>query len=58
MQRRNALEGRKAMISSMYIHKQFMIEHVRERQREAEQERMLAGLRKPYRGIVRLCSRA
>ena len=46
------------MIPSMYIHKQFMIEHVRERQREAEQERMLAGLRKPYRGIVRLCSRA
>ena len=46
------------MIPSRYIHKQFMIEHVRERQREAEQERMLAGLRKPYDGIVRLCSRA
>ena len=58
MQRRNALEGRKAMIPSRYIRKQFMIEHVRERQREAEQERMLAGLRKPYDGIVRLCSRA
>jgi len=53
MQRRNALEGRKAMIPSMYSSEQFMIEHVRERQREAEQERMLADLRKPYRGIVR-----
>jgi hypothetical protein len=41
------------MIPSMYIHKRFMIEHVRERQREAEQERMLVRLRKPYRGIVR-----
>src|SRR6266699_6584832 len=53
MQRRNALEGRNAMIPSMDIHKQFMFEHVRELQREAEQERMLAGQRKPYRGIVR-----
>src|SRR6266516_5191760 len=52
MQRRNALEGRKAMISNMYS-EQFMIEYVRKLQREAEQERMLAGLRKPYRGIVR-----
>ena len=41
------------MIPSMYSSEQFMIEHVRERQREAEQERMLADLRKPYRGIVR-----
>ncbi len=40
------------MISNMYS-EQFMIEYVRKLQREAEQERMLAGLRKPYRGIVR-----
>ena len=41
------------MIPSMDIHKQFMFEHVRELQREAEQERMLAGQRKPYHCIVR-----
>jgi hypothetical protein len=41
------------MIPSMDIHKQFMFEHVRELQREAEQERMLAGQRKPYHSIVR-----
>jgi hypothetical protein len=52
MQRRNALEGRKAMISNMYS-EQFMIEHVRKLQRESEQEQMLVGLLKPYRGIVR-----
>jgi hypothetical protein len=51
MQRRNALEGRNAMIPSMYIREQFMFEHVRERQREAEQEQMLAGLRKHSHGI-------
>src|SRR5256886_8354602 len=53
MQRRNALEGKNTMIPSMDIHKQFMFEHVRELQREAEQERMLAGQRKPYHSIVR-----
>ena len=41
------------MIPSMDIHKQFMFEHVRELQREAEQERMLAGQRKPYHSLVR-----
>ena len=41
------------MIPSMDMHKQFMSEHVRELQREAEQERMLACQRKPYHGIVR-----
>lgn len=41
------------MIPSMDMHKQFMSEHVRELQREAEQERMLACQRKPYRSIVR-----
>ena len=41
------------MIPSMDIRKQFMFEHVRELQREAEQERMLAGQRKPYHRIVR-----
>ncbi len=41
------------MIPSMDIHKQFMFEHDRELQREAEQERMLAGQRKPYHSIVR-----
>ena len=40
------------MISNMYS-EQIMIEHVRKLQRESEQERMLVGLRKPYRGIVR-----
>ncbi len=40
------------MIPSMDIHKQFMFEHVRELQREAEQERMLAGQRKPSYSIV------
>jgi hypothetical protein len=53
MQRRNALERRNAMIPSMDIRKQFMFEHVRELQREAEQERMLAGQRKPYHSRVR-----
>ena len=41
------------MIPSMDIRKQFMFEHVRELQREAEQERMLAGQRKPYHRRVR-----
>jgi hypothetical protein len=41
------------MIPNIYIHKQFMFEHVRELQREAEQERMLVGQRKPYHSIVR-----
>jgi hypothetical protein len=53
MQRRNALERRNAMIPSMDIRKQFMFEHVRELQREAEQERMLTGQRKPYHSILR-----
>ena len=43
MQRRNALEGRKAVIPNMYSSEQFMFERVRK----------LAGQRKPYRGIVR-----
>jgi hypothetical protein len=41
------------MIPSMYIGEQFMLERVRKRQGEAEHERMLAVLRKPYHGIVR-----
>ena len=41
------------MIPSMDMHKQFMCEHVRELQREAEHERMLVGQRKPYHSIVR-----
>lgn len=40
------------MILSIDIRKQFMFEHVQKLQREAEQERMLADLRKPYHGIV------
>lgn len=40
------------MILSIDIRTQFMFEHVRELQREAEQERMLAGQRKPYHGMV------
>src|SRR5260370_12983276 len=41
------------MITSLDIHKQFMFEHDRELEREAEQERMLTGQRKPYHSIVR-----
>ena len=52
MQRRNALERRNVMILSIDMRKQFMFEHVQKLQREAEQERMMADLRKPYHGIV------
>jgi len=52
MQRRNALEGRNVMIPTRYIHEQFVLERVQERQREAQHEQKLAGLQKPY-GIVR-----
>ena len=41
------------MIPSMDMHKQFMSEHVRELQCEAEQELMLACQRRPYHSIVR-----
>jgi hypothetical protein len=41
------------MIPRMYIGEQFMLERVRKRQGEAEHERMLSVLRKPYHGIVR-----
>jgi hypothetical protein len=40
------------MIPYMYIH-ELMVEHARERQHEAEQEQLLAGLRNPSHGIVR-----
>ena len=41
------------MIPTRYIHEQFVLERVQERQREAKHEQMLAGLQKPYHGIVR-----
>jgi hypothetical protein len=40
------------MILNIDMRKQFMFEHVQKLQREAEQERVMADLRKPYHGIV------